>query len=451
MYIRAILTGLCCPTNHKSLDLPVEAELNCVAGGGSDCVNTGTEADVAIIRGRRALRADDEYEAVSSISVATADELRGAGTDYPDWVMQMYLQHGDQVSTNILDLTQQIITFNNATNPYDKAKAIEYYLRTSIAYNETIPSPPADRDPIDWFLFEIRQGYCNYYASAMIMMLRSEGIPARMAAGFAQGEYRDGAYLVKENDAHTWVEVYFPGYGWVEFEPTADELPLDRPGDRSFQNDFPTLTPEPTATSTPFPTNTPRSAQSTPTPTPTFTPTPPPEEDVPGVTATPETQPTLAPTPTPTPLPSPALTDVNADNDGSVWRTLLLIFTVMVVTVMVLLMVAAFVIWWIEYRGLGGLNPVHKAYARMAIYGRWLRIGLNDRQTPEERRRVLVEEVPDGEQPIDMITHLYTRDRFGPPVSEDYQEKNHTAAQKSWSSARMAFIFEKLRRWRGVD
>jgi hypothetical protein len=122
-----------------------------------------------------------------------------------------------------------------------------------------------------------------------------------------------------------------------------------------------------------------------------------------------------------------------------------------VVTILVLLLLVAFVVWWVEYRGLGGLNPVQKAYARMSIYGRWLRITLTDRQTPEERRRTLVEEVPEGEQPIETITHLYTRDRFGPPTSKDQQEKNNEVARQSWSTARLAFIFEKIRRWRGVD
>ena len=79
-------------------------------------------------------------------------------------------------------------------------------------------------------LFDLKQGYCNYYASAMVVMLRTMGIPARMAAGFAQGTWNHGeqAFVVEERDAHTWVEVYFPGYGWVEFEPTAAQAPLNR-------------------------------------------------------------------------------------------------------------------------------------------------------------------------------------------------------------------------------
>ena len=100
----------------------------------------------------------------------------------------------------------------NATTPYDRAKAIETWLRSNIVYNETIPQPPADQDPVDWLLFDLREGYCNYYASAMIMMLRTLGIPARMAAGFAQGTWdaAQNAYTVQERDAHTWVEVFSP-------------------------------------------------------------------------------------------------------------------------------------------------------------------------------------------------------------------------------------------------
>lgn len=80
-----------------------------------------------------------------------------------------------------------------------------------------------------WVLMDHKQGFCNYYASAEVLLLRSIGIPARLAVGFARGELDDGAYTVFRRDAHAWPEVYFPGIGWVEFEPTASEPPLVRP------------------------------------------------------------------------------------------------------------------------------------------------------------------------------------------------------------------------------
>src|SRR5262249_57256243 len=149
----------------------------------------------------------------------------------------------------------QIVTEAGAETPYDRAKAIETWLRNNIAYNESIPQPPTGHDPVDWVLFDYKQGYCNYYASAMIVMLRTLGIPARMAAGFAQGTWdaSQQVYTVQERDAHTWVEVFFPQYGWIEFEPTAAQAPLNR------QDDVPagiqaSATPAVTASPTPTPT-----------------------------------------------------------------------------------------------------------------------------------------------------------------------------------------------------
>ncbi len=214
------------------LDVAVEAELNCIDGS-STCVNEGQQADVSIIRAQQSLRQNTKYRAVSSISVATAFELREAGENYPAWITDVYLQGSDEVSGDVRALTQSIITASGATTPYDKTKAIEQWLRINIPYDEAIPAPPLNQDPVDWFLFDIRRGYCTYYATAMIMMLRSEGIPARMGAGFSQGEFdaETRTYTIRENDAHTWVEVYFPNYGWVTFEPTADESPINRDGD----------------------------------------------------------------------------------------------------------------------------------------------------------------------------------------------------------------------------
>jgi hypothetical protein len=108
--------------------------------------------------------------------------------------------------------------------------AVQDYLRQAITYSLDIASPPAGQDPVDWVLFDSPKGYCNYYASAMVVLLRSAGVPARMAAGFAQGAYDldTGEFLVVESDAHAWPEVFFPGYGWVEFEPTASQPTVDR-------------------------------------------------------------------------------------------------------------------------------------------------------------------------------------------------------------------------------
>ncbi len=116
-------------------------------------------------------------------------------------------------------------------SPYDKSVAITNYLRTEIKYAPAIFFPEEPVDRLEYFLLEGKQGFCNYYASAQVLMLRSVGVPARLAVGFAQGEsnLQNTFYTVRERDAHAWPEVYFPGYGWIEFEPTGNQAPLERP------------------------------------------------------------------------------------------------------------------------------------------------------------------------------------------------------------------------------
>jgi hypothetical protein len=114
--------------------------------------------------------------------------------------------------------------------PFEKAKAIEEYLRT---YPTTfdIRSLPPNRDAVDHFLFEERKGYSDYQASAMVVMLRSVGVPARLAVGYVVDEFDLSVrrYLLREKHAYAWPEVYFPTYGWVEFSPYGEAPVIARP------------------------------------------------------------------------------------------------------------------------------------------------------------------------------------------------------------------------------
>jgi len=171
------------------------------------------------------------YTAYTEYSTATEAELRDAGTSYPDWLDQFAtLPNGGyrspDVQARIHNLAVDIVTKARATNPYDKATAIQNYLRDSTNYKYKLdPAPiPTGRDRLAYFLFNSKEGYCEFFASAMGDMLRSLGIPTRLVNGFGPGSF-DGAtqtYIVRGEDAHTWVESYFPGYGWIPFEPTAD-------------------------------------------------------------------------------------------------------------------------------------------------------------------------------------------------------------------------------------
>src|SRR5687767_11533052 len=105
---------------------------------------------------------------------------------------------------------------------------------------------------LEWFLFNWKSGYCNYYASAEVLMLRSLGIPARLAVGYAQGEENDdGTFTVYERDAHAWPQVYFPAIGWVDFEPTASQPPIERGREPAGRPNTPTRLPEEQAANPP--------------------------------------------------------------------------------------------------------------------------------------------------------------------------------------------------------
>jgi transglutaminase-like putative cysteine protease len=185
--------------------------------------------DVERIRADRLLASGENYQARSPVSNPTVAQLRQAGEGYPEWVTLNYLQLPEGFSPLIAQLAASVT--RDSQTPYDKAAAITDYLRTEMNYSERISSPPAGSDPIEWFLFQSKEGFCNYYASAEVLMLRSLGIPARLVAGFSQGVKSEtgNIYTVRDNNAHAWPEVYFPDVGWVEFEPTANQDPLLRP------------------------------------------------------------------------------------------------------------------------------------------------------------------------------------------------------------------------------
>ncbi len=167
------------------------------------------------------------YRADSLVPVVSEEQLRSAGSDYPEWVKDRYLALPDQVPDRVLALARDLTA--TEPTPYDRALAIESYLRT-FSYTLDVPSPPFSRDAADYFLFDLQRGHCDYYATTMAVLARAAGLPARLVVGYACGTYDadNVRYLVTEADAHAWVEVYFPGYGWVEFEPTAGRPPIER-------------------------------------------------------------------------------------------------------------------------------------------------------------------------------------------------------------------------------
>jgi Transglutaminase-like superfamily/Domain of unknown function (DUF4129) len=161
------------------------------------------------------------YTVSTLISTADEQSLRNAGTTYPEWVSKHYLQLPDTITARTRARAREIVQQAGASNPYDQAKAVQDALRRLI-YDESRPAPPADRDWVDYFLFSGQRGYCDDFATSMVVLLRALNVPARLAQGYAGGaiDPQANAYVVRESVGHSWPEVYFPGYGWQRFEPT---------------------------------------------------------------------------------------------------------------------------------------------------------------------------------------------------------------------------------------
>ena len=159
------------------------------------------------------------------------NQLREAGEDDPEEVREQYLQLPDNIPNRVRNLASQIV--KDEDNRYDRAKAVEsYFSSNGFEYSTTdVPVPRGNQDYVDQFLFESQLGYCDNFSTSMVVLLRSEGIPARWVKGFTGGERTESrenpfaeedqnVYEVTSGNAHSWVEVYFPDIGWVPFEPT---------------------------------------------------------------------------------------------------------------------------------------------------------------------------------------------------------------------------------------
>ncbi len=174
-----------------------------------------------------------EYTTVGAVSAAAINTLQDAGAAYPDDIFRIYTQLPASTPPEVRELARQVI--GNAATPYEAVRRIETYLRGSFTYTLDPARPAPRRDAVAAFLFDEKAGYFDHFASAMAVMLRSVGIPTRLAAGFvldpADFDPTEKAYIVSEQRAWAWPEVYFPNLGWVEFNPTPSRGVVVRPGD----------------------------------------------------------------------------------------------------------------------------------------------------------------------------------------------------------------------------
>lgn len=176
------------------------------------------------------------YDAISAWEIPSPAELRRASTALSNDYRLTYLHLPENMDPRIGELAIKVSA--SAGNNYDRAIAVQNYLRDNYGYSL---DPPAiqPNDPVASFLFNAKTGYCEYFAAAMALMVRTLGIPSRVANGFQTGSYNrmGGDYVVRARDAHSWVEIYFPGYGWIPFDPTPAD-PNNVAGDWSTLDDY---------------------------------------------------------------------------------------------------------------------------------------------------------------------------------------------------------------------
>jgi transglutaminase-like putative cysteine protease len=260
--------------------LPLDVQVVSYESGSEGVEKVTVERDIPIppdtvsVRTAGLVSAGNSYRATVSVSTATENDLLAAGTEYPGWVLDRYLQLPGNMPPRVTDLAHELT--KDVASPYEKAVAICNYLRT-LEYAVNIQAPPQGTDGVDYFLFETKEGYCQYFASAMTVLLRASGVPSRMVVGYGPGKAADqygtgdmpfnphGTPQDSENtfvvrNSHAWSEVFFPGCGWMQFEPTPT-YPLvvyedtglpPQDGGGSHGDDNPIVEPGDTETGTPW-------------------------------------------------------------------------------------------------------------------------------------------------------------------------------------------------------
>lgn len=182
--------------------------------------NLGVRVDITgCLQSPYGYRVGTTYEVVSQAPDATPDELRQLPPATPSDIGAFYFENPVSANSRLRRLALRLTSGYN--NNYDKVMALKRYIETTCDYNLNAPAVPLGRDAAEFFLFESREGYCDLFSTALAVLARYAGIPSRVATGFSTGDPQpDGTFLVREKHRHQWTEIYFPGYGWLIFDPT---------------------------------------------------------------------------------------------------------------------------------------------------------------------------------------------------------------------------------------
>jgi transglutaminase-like putative cysteine protease len=353
-------------------------------------------ADITSLRPAASLDEGSQYRVDSTVSNASVERLRAATGATPAWT-SAYKQLPSDLPPQILQKAREITA--GATNPYDQATLIEQYIRT-FPVDTTIKAAPGKRDSVAYFLFDIQRGYFDYHASAMVVMLRTLGIPSRLAVGYViRPEDRDSGsnvYRVTEENAFAWPEVYFPSLGWVEFNPSPNEPRIFRLGtDDQALDDLGTALEEEV-----FPTG-------------TGEPVEPAAEVV-----------------------DQLVVDDESGVVGQVIASAILLLLVLTAVVFV-------VFQYMWQRGLGGLPYPLQVWEKTMRLSRWARIPVFPQETPRELTGRLKQELPEVSD-IDFLGESFLRARYGQKDIAPAEKERLTSV---WKKVRGTLV-SRMFRWK---
>ena len=373
--------------------------------------------DIVSVRTTRPLAAGGSYQSTVLVSTATESDLRAAGTDFPGWVLDRYLQLPGDIPSRVTDLAQELTT--GTGTPYENAVAVRDYLRT-MDYALDTEALPEGAGGVDYFLFELKRGYCVYFASAMTVLMRASGVPARLVSGYGPGEmvdtslpgetadlpwpdgaiayppgewqYQQPVFIVR--DRHSWSEVFFPGYGWIPFEPT--------PGHPIVAHGGSTLIP--------------------------------PQDIEEGIDAFPGATEDIGPFPDRTedigPLPD-RTEDVEPEAPWYVWP----------LGITAGLAVLGTVMWLMWKRLLGQIIEPRVAYARIGYLATLSRLSPQETLTPYEYGRRLGTALPDVSAALNEIVDAYVRTCYG---WRDLSNEDRSHVAEAWPQVRNRLLRRAL-------
>ena len=345
----------------------------------------------------------ETYQIESSVSLAEPHHLRRAGQNYPIWAVEKYIQLPDDLPQRVRDKAAEITA--GAPTPYDKAKAIESHLKNNYDYDLEIEPPPYNADGVDFFLFEQKKGYSEYFGSAMTVLLRSVGIPARLATGYTVGNQVPDheIYIVADSHSHAWSEAFFPGYGWISFEPTPgaaipiavvpapkESLSLTDVGSVGFE-----LLCEDDEDEC--------------------------EENAGG-------------------LAGQGTDDLTDTLTIGQWVSQY--FPWIIAAVAITLLVAGFA-WAFWRRCLALADTPEATFRQLAFLGGLSSVGIGNHQTPYQYGRQLAIAFPTHQSSLDTIIHTYVRSQYG---KKELDENERSGLVQAWLSVRLPLLFHMLRR-----